>query len=232
MRHEDRRDAELALQGADLFAQRDADLGVERGERLVEQQDLRLDGERAGEGDALLLAARELIGIAVGELRQLDELEHLLDAGIDLGGAAMRHLEAEGDVVAHRHVGEQRIGLEHHADLALMRLQVGHVLAIDADRAARRGLEAGDHAQDRRLAAAGRAEQGQELASLDLEVGALHRGVGAEGLGETADRKEGHGGVRVLLQRFEPGERFATSWMRPMQAHVTAKAMMASAAGS
>ncbi len=46
--------------------------------------------------------------------------EHLLDAGLDLGRRPLRHLEAEGDVLGDRHVGEQRIGLEHHADIALV----------------------------------------------------------------------------------------------------------------
>ena len=36
-------------------------------------------------------------------------------------------LEAEADVVGDVHVGEQRIGLEHHADLALVRVEVGDV---------------------------------------------------------------------------------------------------------
>ena len=75
----DRGDAELALQRADLLAQGDADLGVERRQRLVEQQDLRLDGEGAGQRHALLLAAGELVGIAPAQRRQLDQAEHLLD---------------------------------------------------------------------------------------------------------------------------------------------------------
>ena len=70
---------------ADLLAQRDADLGVERGQRLVEQQHLRLDRERAGEGDALLLAARQLVRVAVALVGQVDELEQLADALADVG---------------------------------------------------------------------------------------------------------------------------------------------------
>ena len=58
-------DPELALDRPDLLAQDDPDLGVERGQRLVEQQDLRLDGQRAGEGHALLLAAGQLVRVAV-----------------------------------------------------------------------------------------------------------------------------------------------------------------------
>ena len=63
-------DAELALDRADLVAERDADLGVERRERLVEQQHLRPRGEGAGERHALLLAAGELEGVAGAEVGQ------------------------------------------------------------------------------------------------------------------------------------------------------------------
>ena len=62
-------DAELGLDPADLVAERQADLGVERRQRLVEQEHLGLHGERPGEGDALLLAARQLVRVAVGERR-------------------------------------------------------------------------------------------------------------------------------------------------------------------
>ena len=54
-------------------------MGVERRERLVEQQDLRVARERAGERDALALAARELAGPRVGEVRDPEALEVLVD---------------------------------------------------------------------------------------------------------------------------------------------------------
>ena len=47
---------------------------------------------------------------------------------------------------------------------------VGDVLAVDADGARGRALEAGDHAQGRRLAAARRAEERHELAALGRQV--------------------------------------------------------------
>ena len=55
-------------------------LRVERAERLVEQQHLGLDRQRAGERHALALAARELRRVAVGEAAQVHELEQLVDA--------------------------------------------------------------------------------------------------------------------------------------------------------
>ena len=58
--------AEPLLQGADLLAQLQPDLGVQGGQRLVEQQHPGLDGQRAGQGDALLLAAGELVRVLPG----------------------------------------------------------------------------------------------------------------------------------------------------------------------
>ena len=50
-----------------------------------------------------------------------------------------------------------------------------------------RRLEAGDHLQDRRLAAPGRPEQGEELAAPDAEAGVLHGGEVAEALREVIE---------------------------------------------
>ena len=112
-------------------------LRVERAERLVEQQHLGLDRERARERDALALAAGELVRIAVGEPVELHEREQLVDLGADLRlvRAASRfgpHAQAEGDVLEDRHVAEQRVVLEDEADLALAHVGAGRVLAVEA----------------------------------------------------------------------------------------------------
>src|SRR6185369_6504397 len=73
----------------------------------------------------------------------------------------------------------QRIALEHHAHVAAMRRQRLDGLAVEADRAGGRRLEAGEQHQGRRLARARRAEQGQELAGFDLQVQLGDRGRGA-----------------------------------------------------
>ena len=57
-----------------------AQAGVERAQRLVEQQHARAQHERAGQRDALLLAARELPGLALLVAGQLHQRERLADA--------------------------------------------------------------------------------------------------------------------------------------------------------
>ena len=85
MRHEDCGDAKLALDEADFLAQRHADLGIKRRERFVEKENLRLVGKRAGQRHALLLAARHLIWVTIRQMAEMDQVQHLLHAGVDLG---------------------------------------------------------------------------------------------------------------------------------------------------
>ncbi len=65
--------------------------------------------------------------------------------------------------------------LEHEADAALAGAARQCVLAVEADLAAVRPVEAGDDAQQRRLAGARRAEQRQQLAVCDLQIDAVER---------------------------------------------------------
>ena len=80
---EDAGDVQLVVQAAQPAPQLLAHLGVERAEGLVEQQHARLDGERAGQRDALALAARELRREAVGEPVELHEVEQLVHFALD-----------------------------------------------------------------------------------------------------------------------------------------------------
>ncbi len=112
--------------------------------------------------------------------------EHLGDPLVGLGLRHAGDLQPEGDVLRDGQVRKQRVGLEHHADIALVRLQPGDVLAADDDGAGGRLLEAGDHAQHGGLAAARRAEEGDELAARDIQVEILHHRRGAEGLADIA----------------------------------------------
>ena len=84
MRHVDERDPEVLLQRLQLDLQVLAQPGVERAERLVEQQHARVQDQRAGQRHALLLAARELRGPALVEARQLHERERVADAAAAL----------------------------------------------------------------------------------------------------------------------------------------------------
>ena len=164
---------DLGVQLLDLGAHLGAQLGVEVGERLVEEEDVGVAHDGAAHGDALALAAGELRGAAVHERLEAEDGGGLGDAGVDLGLRAAGDLEREAEVLAHGHVRVERVGLEDHGDVARARRQVVDHPAADADLAAGDLLEPRDHAQRRGLAAAGGADQRDELAVGDLEVDAV-----------------------------------------------------------
>ena len=87
------------------------------------------------------------------------------DARIDPGCAALHlgHLHPESDVLADRHVREERVVLEDEAHSAVADRNVGGVLVAEMDVAAVGKFKPGDHAQDGRLARAGGAQQRDNL---------------------------------------------------------------------
>ena len=94
MGDEDRGDAGLVMDMAQPDAQFLAHLGVQRAERLVQQQHARLDRQRPGQRHALALAAGQLAGIALAQILQLHQLQQFLDPALDLG--ARRAARARG----------------------------------------------------------------------------------------------------------------------------------------
>ena len=112
---EERARAGGAQDRRDLLAQALAQAGVERGERLVEQHDLGIGRQRAGERDALALAARELVRVRRGPVGEADEREALRRP-------RSRPDAPKPDVGGDREVREQRAVLEDHADVAALRL--------------------------------------------------------------------------------------------------------------
>ena len=160
------------MQARDLDPHLHAQLGVEVGERLVEQEDSRLAHHRAADRDALALAARELARLALEQRLDLQHARGLGDPAPDLGPGRAQVLEAEGEVLAHAHVRVERVGLEDHREAALGGAELVDPLARDPELARGDRLEPGDHPQQGRLAAARRADEHAELAVGDREVDA------------------------------------------------------------
>src|SRR5438034_3049254 len=94
--------------------------------------------------------------------RSVHHLQVLADGGVDLRARHALGLEAPGDVAGHGAPGKKRELLEHHA---AVRAGAADLLAVHADAAAALGLdEAADDVQEGALAAAARADDGDELA--------------------------------------------------------------------
>jgi hypothetical protein len=172
-------------------------LGVERRGGLVEQDQLGVEGERPGDGDALLLAAGELPRIGLLLVGQSDLGQELRGSLSGFGTLADRL----DDVLEDGQVREEVEGLEDEADvrplledLALGQLvepvavlAVPDQLAVDPDVPAVDLLEVVDGAQQGGLARAGRPQDHRDAALADGQVDALEHLVRPERLVDAAD---------------------------------------------
>ncbi len=166
----DRGGAEPLVQLLQLDPHLHAQFGVEVGQRLVEQKDLRMADDRPAQGDALALTAGKLTRLALQQFLNAEDLGRLLHAPGDLGLVELPHLEAEGHVVVDAHMRVERVILEHHRDVAIHRRQLVDDLLVDRDVARGDAFEPRHHAQGRRLAAARRADQHDEFLIVDFQV--------------------------------------------------------------
>ena len=115
-----------------------------------------------------------------------------LDAPGDLLLGHAPHFQREGHVLAHGHVRIERIVLEDHGDVAPGGRHVVDQLVADQQLAAIDGLEARENPQQRRLPAAGRADEDHEFVVRDFEVELGDDGEVAVLLHQAAHRDRGH----------------------------------------
>ena len=155
---------------------------VEGGDRLVGEQDLGLLHEGAGDGDPLLLPARQAVGPLAGELAHVEALQGGEGHGPVLGGplpeqgAIGRHVaEAPHQHVRHHVEAADEVELleDHGAAGAPFpqgtAAQGRHLAAFVEDAPRTRVRQPVDEAQERRLAGARPADHPDEAAGLDPE---------------------------------------------------------------
>ncbi|MNI17654.1 hypothetical protein D3C73_710330 [compost metagenome] len=169
-----RGDADLTLDAADLELHLFAQIGVEVGQRFIEQQHRWLDHQSPSQSYTLALAAGQLPWVALCVLVQANQFQNPLNPLLDLGIRHLAHAQAEGDVVLDGHVREQRVTLEHHTQATAGGLGMGDVTTVQDDTPAGDFNEPGDHLQGGGFTASGRTEQGNEFAFLHREVGGDH----------------------------------------------------------
>ena len=119
-----------------------------------------------------------------------EELAALLLVGL----AHAAFAQAEADVLRHREPGKERVALEHHAAVGARAIDA---LAVEQHLAGGRKVEPRDDAQQRRLAAARGAEDGDEVVLAHLEVDGQQR-LRALPLGAGEDARDALDGKLVV----------------------------------
>ena len=162
---------------------------IEGGGGFVKKHDLGVHGQRPDDGDTLLLAAGELVGIGVRLFFQTDPAQQL-------GGLVVRFClrhqtgahGGEGDVLADGHVGEEVEVLEHHAhfptDHVDVRLWVGDDLAVKGDGAGGGFFQQVQTAQERGFAGAGGADDDHFVPGVNVFGNVLENQMVAEGFAQ------------------------------------------------
>ncbi|MCY1238058.1 hypothetical protein D9M72_507760 [compost metagenome] len=134
--------------------------GVERAERLVEQQDFGLDRQRTSNADALRHAAGELPGIGAFKLLQADELDIASCPVPRLAAREPLRLQPEADIVEHRQPRQQPRLLEDHRAVGA---DAFRQLAVDQHLSGIRILEPCQNPQQGRLAGTAGADDRERL---------------------------------------------------------------------
>ncbi|EGE56213.1 hypothetical protein RHECNPAF_73009 [Rhizobium etli CNPAF512] len=187
---------EALVQLGDFRAHRAAQLGVEIGQRLVEEENGRVAHHGAAERDALALPTRKRFRLAVQEMGNVEDLGRILHLLVDEITRHFAQLQAESHVLVDGHMRVERIILENHRDIPILRGDVVHDVAADLQFSSRDLLEAGDHPERRRFAATGGADQDDEFLIGNFQIDIVDDGERAVGFVQLFKRNAGH---RVLL---------------------------------
>ncbi|OHB78010.1 MAG: hypothetical protein A2W31_17890 [Planctomycetes bacterium RBG_16_64_10] len=148
---------------------------VDAGGRFVQEHDFRLMDQCAGQGQALLPAARQGVGQLVDVAGQRRQLQDGGGALAEAGGVEPIDAAIELDVFADRQIGIQAESLRHVADSTFDGFRIGADAVTEHPGMAGRRLEhAAQHADDGRLAAPVRSQQSEDRTPFDPQVEVAH----------------------------------------------------------
>ena len=164
-----------------------AQLRVQRGKRLVQQQHPRLVDKGAGNGHPLFLAAGKLIGLFVGVAFKLHQAQVLGNLGLDLAFGSLFKPHGKRHVFKNRKVGKQGVILEHRICLPPVGGQVQHIAAVKRDRPKTGLFKARDNPQQGSFPAARRPQKGKKFPLFNFKAHIIERPKIAKGFGNPFD---------------------------------------------
>src|SRR2546430_8032733 len=162
---------------------------------LVEQDEGRLGGEGARDLEAAALAARKRDRGVLAQMRDVEVLQQLGEARLDLARLESLQLEDGLHVFFHREAPEHRILLRQVGDAqprAAVDRQVRELGGVEVDAAGIDRYQPDDHVEAGRLARAVGAEQSHHLAAGDIKRNVLHHSARLVALAQALRRSEEH----------------------------------------
>jgi len=133
-------------------------------------------GQRARDGDALLLTSGQFVGESLGRLGYTELLEQLRCLGSSIGTAAAIERKREAHVLARRQCRQQIEKLKYETELAAPEVGSGGLVhsndvgAVMNHVARRRQFEARENAQQGRFSRAATTDENDDLAYVDTQI--------------------------------------------------------------
>ena len=155
-----------------------AQFGVDVAGGLVRNHQLGGVGQCAGHSHTLLLTAGEQVGVDLCLVLQVDKLQHVIHALLDLLVPDVGNMHGKGNVLVNGHGGDEPEILKDDAHLTaqvgdLAAAQAGNILPIHQHAALGGGLLAQDQLEQGGFARARVTQQKNKLAVIHMEVDIL-----------------------------------------------------------
>jgi len=228
VRHDQRGARTAAVRRLDHLGDAPRVGGVEAGRRLVVEDQVGVERERARERDALQLPAAQVAQPAgAADAEPVEEVARRRDLALEARSPVARHravaraaavAQREEDVLPRRELVEERVVLEEDPDAAGRRRlgeQVGRLVAqrpVGRERAGAGPHHAGEQLEQDRLAGAARRAEERDLAAPHGEVGRLEQRRAAHPERERARldrgrREDAHAGPGRITTHAGPRSR-------------------------
>ena len=178
--HNDECDAGAFLNRHQFKLRRLAQLLIQCGQGLIQQQQFGLPRQSPRKCHPLPLPAGNLVRFARGIGGQLHQFQHFAHPCCALVTAHRLVFQPIPHVLFHRHVRKQRIALKHHVNRAGIGGHSRHILPVNEDAPRRRVFKPRQHPQQGGLATARAAQQPENLALFDGQRYVAHRLKAAE----------------------------------------------------
>ena len=169
VRHHHRCHAGSLLNRPELFADRSPRPGVERRQRFIQKQQTRMWRQSPRNCHALLLTAGELGRITLGQIGEIRQFQHLVQARGKRCFGRFPCPQSVKDVFFDRKIWKKCVILKHNADAALFNRRVRHIVSVNQNATGSGLFQSGNQHQRRALAATRRSQNGRKTPCRNVE---------------------------------------------------------------